>query len=64
MKSYLHEEFPPYESMILTHRAAQVVASPLKKASNSDESRNFDNIIQQNNYTNIYLKTMEKNLIE
>ncbi len=56
MKSYLHEEFPPYESIILTHRAAQVVASPLKKASNSDESRNFDNIIQQNKFERLFTR--------
>jgi hypothetical protein len=47
----IHEEYPPYESITLSHRWLQVVASPIKKASLSNDNKNLDNIIQQNNFT-------------
>jgi hypothetical protein len=54
----VHEEYPPYESITLSHRGSQIAASPLKKASLSDDNKNMDNIIQQNNFTNTYIKVL------
>jgi hypothetical protein len=58
----VHEEFPPYESILLNHRGTQVVASSIKKVSPTDENKNMDSIIQQNNYTNTYLKIIGEKL--
>lgn len=58
----IHEEYPPNESITLTHRGSQVVASPFKKASLSDDNKNLDNIIQQNNFTNTYIKVLGEKL--
>jgi len=58
----IHEEYIPYESITLTHRGSQSVASPLKKASLSDNNKNMDNIIQQNNFTNTYIKVLGEKL--
>jgi hypothetical protein len=55
-KEVVHEEFPPYESIIINHRNHQLLASPIKNASLSDETKNFEKIIEQNNYSNTYLK--------
>ena len=55
-KETAHEEFPPYESIIINHRNQQLVASPMKYVSLSDEAKNFEKIIEQNNYSNTYLK--------
>ena len=41
---------------------AQVLATPIKRPSLSDNNKNLDSIIQQNNYTNIYLKTIGQKL--
>ena len=30
-KEVVHEEFPPYESIVVNHRNHQLVASPIKK---------------------------------
>jgi hypothetical protein len=58
----VHEEYSPYESITLTHKGLQVVASPLKKASLSDDNKNLDNIIQQNNFINTYIKVLGEKL--
>ena len=55
-KEIVHEEFPPYESIIIYHRNKQLLASPMKNVSLSDETKNFEKIIEQNNYSNTYLK--------
>ena len=39
-----------------------MLATPIKRPSLSDDNKNLDNIIQQNNYTNIYLKTIGQKL--
>ena len=36
----IHEEFPPHESIIVIHRNHQLVASPMKKESLSDDTKN------------------------
>ena len=38
------------------------MATPIKKHSLSDDNKNPNSIIQQNNYTNIYLKTIGQKL--
>ena len=55
-KEIVHEEFPPYESIIILHRNQQLLASPMKNVNLSDETKNFEKIIEQNNYSNTYLK--------
>ena len=40
----------------------QVLATPTKRLSLSDDNKNLDSIIQQNNYTNIYLKSIGQKL--
>ena len=55
-KEVVQEEFPPYESIIISHRNQQLLASPIKNVSLSDELKNFEKIIKQNNYLNTYLK--------
>jgi hypothetical protein len=55
-KEVVHEKFPPYESIIINHRNQQLLASPIKNVSLSDETKNFEKIIEQNNYSNTYLK--------
>jgi hypothetical protein len=57
-KEVVHEEFPPYESIVVNHRNHHLVASPIKKVSLSDEAKNFEKIIEQNNYSNTYLKVI------
>jgi len=58
----VHEEYHPYESITLSHRGSQIVASPLKKVSLSDDNKNMDNIIQHNNFTNTYIKVFGEKL--
>jgi hypothetical protein len=58
----IHEEYPPYESISLTYRGSQLVVSPLKKTSLSDDNKNMDNIIQHNNFTNTYIKVLGEKL--
>ena len=41
---------------------AQMLATPFKRSSLSDDNKNLDSIIQQNNYTNIYLKSISQKL--
>ena len=55
-KEIVHEEFLPYESIVISHRNHQLIASPIKNASLSDEIKNFEKIIEQNSYSNTYLK--------
>ena len=55
-KEVVHEEFPPYESIIINHRNQQLLASFIKNVSLSDETKNFEKIIEQNNYSKTYLK--------
>jgi hypothetical protein len=55
-KEIVHEEFLSYESIIINHRNQQLFASPMKNVSLSDETKNFEKIIEQNNYSNTYLK--------
>jgi hypothetical protein len=57
-KEVVHEEFLPYESIIINHRNHQLFASPIKNVSLSDETKNFEKIIEQNNYSNTYLKVI------
>ena len=40
------------------------MATPIKKTSLSNDQKNLDNIIQQNNYNNVYLKIIGENLQE
>ena len=61
-KEVVHEEFPPYESIIINHRNQQLFASPMKNVSLSDETKNFEKIIEQNNYSNTYLKIIDAKL--
>jgi hypothetical protein len=57
-KEVIHEEFPPYESIIINHRNHQLIAFLIKNASLSDEIKIFEKIIEQNNYSNTYLKVI------
>jgi hypothetical protein len=43
-------------------RGTQVTTSPIKKSSMNGKLKNLDNIIQQNNYTNPYFKSVGKQL--
>ena len=55
--------YPPFESIILNQSSgAQMLATPIKRSSLSDDNKNLDSIIQQNNYTNIYLKSISQKL--
>jgi hypothetical protein len=40
----MHEEYPPYESVVITHKGTQVIASPIKRASLSDEKTKIPKI--------------------
>ena len=54
---------PLSESIILNQSSeVQVLDTPIKRPSLSDDNKNLDIIIQQNNYTNIYLKTIGQKL--
>ena len=59
----VYQTCPPFELVILNQSSgAQVLATPIKRPSLSDDNKNLDSIIQQNNYTNIYLKTIGQKL--
>ena len=59
----VYQTYPPFESVILNQsNGVQVSATPIKRPSLSDDNKNLDSIIQQNNYTNIYLKTIGQKL--
>ena len=59
----VYQTYPPFESVILNQSSGvQVLATPIKRPSLSDENKNLDSMIQQNNYTNIYLKTIGQKL--
>ena len=59
----VYQTYPPFESIILNQNSGvQVLATPIKKPSLSDDNKNPNSIIQQNNYTNIYLKTIGQKL--
>ena len=67
MKTENHEKvyqtYPPFESVILNQNSGvQVLATSIKRPSLSDDNKNLDSIIQQNNYTNIYLKSIGQKL--
>ena len=48
------QTYPPFESVILNQSSeVQVLTTPIKRPSLSDDNKNLDSIIQQNNYTNI-----------
>ena len=59
----VYQTYPPFESIILNQNSGvQVLATPIKRPSLSDDNKNLDSIIQQNNYTNTYLKTIGQKL--
>ena len=59
----VYQTYPPFESIILNQSSgAQVLAAPIKRPSLSDDNKNLDSIIQQNNYTNIFLKKISQKL--
>ena len=41
---------------------SKVLSTPIKRPNLSDDNKNLDSIIQQNNYTNIYLKSIGQKL--
>ena len=54
---------PPFESIILNQNSGvQVLTTPIKRPSLSDDNKNLDSIIQQNNHTNTYLKIIGQKL--
>jgi hypothetical protein len=61
-KEVIHEEFPPHESILVTHRNQQITSSPIKYVSLGDDTKNFKKIIEQNNYSNTYLKIIREKL--
>ena len=59
----VYQNYPPFESIILNQNSGvQVLATRIKRPSLSDDNKNLDSIIQQNNYTNTYLKTIGQKL--
>ena len=59
----VYQTYPPFESIILNQNSGvQVLATPIKRPSLSDDNKNLDSKIQQNNYTNTYLKTIGQKL--
>ena len=59
----VYQTYPPFESIILNQNSGvQVLDTPIKRPSLSDDNKNLDSIIQQNNYTNTYLKTIGQKL--
>ena len=59
----VYQTYPLFESIILNQNSGvQVLATPIKRPSLSDDNKSLDSIIQQNNYTNIYLKTIGQKL--
>ena len=58
----MYQTFPSFETIIIGQGGIQVLATPIKKNNLSDEHKNMDNIIQQNNFTNIYLKIIGEQL--
>jgi hypothetical protein len=47
----MHEKYPPYESILITHKITQVIASPIIESVLVSKTKISKNIIQQNNYT-------------
>ena len=59
----VYQTYPPFESVILNQSdGVQVLATPIKRPSLNDDNKNLDSIIQQNNYPNIYLKSIGQKL--
>ena len=59
----VYQTYPPFESIILNrNNEVQVLATSIKRPSLSDNNKNLDSIIQQNNYTNTCLKTIGQKL--
>ena len=57
------QTYPPFELVILNQSSGvQVLTTPIKRPSLSDDNKNLDSIIQQNNYTNIQLKSIGQKL--
>ena len=49
----MYQTSPPFE---------QVLATPIKKTSLNNDHKNLDNVIQLNNYNNVYLEITDKKL--
>ena len=59
----VYQTYPPFESITLNQNSGvQVLVTPIKRPSLSDDKKNLDSIIQQNNYTNTYLKSIGQKL--
>ena len=59
----MYQTYPSFESIILNqNNRVQVLTTPIKRPSLSDDNKNVDSIIQQNNYTNTYLKATGQKL--
>ena len=59
----VYQTYPPFESVILNQSSgAQVLATPINRPSLIDDNKNLDSIIQQNNYINIYLRSIGQKL--
>ena len=59
----VYQTYPPFKSVILNQSSGvQVLATSIKRPSLSNDNKNPDSIIQQNNYTNIYLKSIGQKL--
>ena len=59
----VYQTYPPFESITLNQNSGvQVLVTPIKRPSLSDDNKNLDSIIQQNNYTNTYLKSIGQKL--
>ena len=58
----IYEFYPPKTTISIDHHAKQYFATPYKVNTLNNNDKNFDNIIQQNNYTNTYLQQVGKHL--
>ena len=59
----VYQTYPPFESITLNQNSGvQVLVTPIKRPSLSDDKKNLDSIIQQNNCTNTYLKSIGQKL--
>ena len=59
----VYQTYPPFKSIILNQNSGvQELTTPIKRPSLSDDNKNLDSIIQQNNHTNTYLKIIGQKL--
>ena len=58
----IYEYYPPTTTISIDHQSKQYFATPYKTNALNNNAKNFDNIIQQNNYTNTYLQQVGKHL--